>query len=258
MKLTTTQRDRYARNMALAGIGEEGQRKLWESKVLLIGAGGLGSPIALYLAAAGVGTLGIVDGDVVDVSNLQRQILHSEQAVGTEKALSAQRRLQELNGGVTVVPYCEEATRSNIADIINDKDYDFIIDGTDNFSAKFLINDACVLLQKPFSHAGVVAYHGQVLTYVPGQGPCYRCIFEEEPAPGDVPTAKDVGILGVAAGTIGTIQATEAIKYITGVGELLTGTLLTYDALTMTFRKVPFPQNPDCAVCGDHPTITAL
>ena len=172
--------------------------------------------------------------------------------------MSAQRRLRELNGGITVVPYCEEVTRSNIADIINDKDYDFIIDGTDNFSAKFLINDACVLLQKPFSHAGVVAYHGQVLTYVPGQGPCYRCIFEEEPAPGDVPTAKDVGILGAAAGTIGTIQATEAIKYITGVGELLTGTLLTYDALTMTFRKVPFPQNPDCAVCGDHPTITAL
>ncbi len=171
MNFTIEQQSRYARNMALAGIGEAGQQKLWESKVLLIGAGGLGSPIALYLAAAGVGTLGIVDGDVVDVSNLQRQIIHSEAAVGMEKALSAQKRLRELNGGVTVVPYCEEVTRSNIADIINDKDYDFIIDGTDNFSAKFLINDACVLLQKPFSHAGVVAYHGQVVTYVPGRGP---------------------------------------------------------------------------------------
>lgn len=258
MKLTTEQQSRYDRNIRLSGIGEAGQMKLLESKVLLIGSGGLGSPAALYLAAAGVGTLGIADSDVVDISNLQRQIIHSEQTVGLEKALSAQRRLQELNGGMTIVPYCEAVDRANIADIIHDKDYDFIIDGTDNFSAKFLINDACVLLRKPFCHAGVVAFGGQVMTYVPGQGPCYRCFFEEEPAAGTVPTARDIGILGAAAGTIGTIQATEAIKYLTGIGELLTGTLLTYDALTMTFRKVPFPRNPDCAVCGDHPAITSV
>ena len=250
MTLTREQQERYKRNTALKAMGIKGQERLLQSKVLLVGAGGLGSPIALYLAAAGVGTLGIVDGDVVDLSNLQRQIIHSEQAVGVEKVLSAERRLRELNSSISVIPYHEMAAPDTLGDIIGDQDYDFIIDGTDNFSAKFLINDTCVRLQKPFSHGGVVAFHGQTMTYVPGRGPCCRCIFEEEPQEGEVPTAREVGILGAVAGTIGTIQATEAVKYLLGAGDLLTGFLLTYDALAAVFRKVPFPENPDCPACG--------
>ena len=250
MTLTRKQQERYQRNTALRAMGIEGQERLLQSKVLLVGAGGLGSPIALYLAAAGVGTLGIVDGDDVDLSNLQRQIIHSEQSVGVEKVFSAERRLRELNSSICVIPYHEMAAPDTLGHIIADQDYDFIIDGTDNFSAKFLINDTCVRLQKPFSHGGVVAFHGQTMTYVPGRGPCYRCIFEEEPPEGEVPTAREVGILGAVAGTIGTIQATEAVKYLLGAGDLLTGFLLTYDALAAVFRKVPFSENPDCPACG--------
>lgn len=257
-ELTYAQRERYARNMVIDMVGEEGQQKLLSGKVLLIGAGGLGSPAALYLAAAGVGTIGIVDHDVVDLSNLQRQILHSTARLGIAKAMSAKERLQGLNPDVTVHAYEELATKETLADIIKDQDYDFVIDAVDNFEAKFLINDACVLLQKPFVHGGVLRMGGQTMTYVPGQGPCYRCIFEDVPPKGAVPTSKDVGILGAVAGTIGTIEAAEAIKYILGAGNLLTGRLLMYDALAMTFRTIAINPNTHCHVCGDHPSITSL
>lgn len=250
MTLRKDQYERYERNIRLELLGEAGQERLLQGKVLLIGTGGLGSPAALYLAAAGIGTLGLVDADAVDLSNLQRQILHSQKTVGVEKVLSARERLNGLNRDVHVVTYAEKALPDTLPQIIADRDYDFVIDATDNFTAKFLINDTCVAMKKPFSHAGVLAFHGQTMTYVPGQGPCYRCLFEEEPKAGDVPTSKEVGILGAVAGLVGTLQATEAIKYIAGVGELLTGTLLTYDALSMQFRRIAVPRNPDCQACG--------
>lgn len=258
MKLTNEQLERYSRNIIVPQIGGKGQKKLLESKVLVIGAGGLGSPTALYLAAAGIGTIGIVDNDVVDLSNLQRQILHKTANIGVPKVQSAKERLEGLNPDVNVITYHEFVDSSNIKDIIADQDYDFIIDGTDNFPIKFLINDAAVLLKKPFSHAGILRFGGQTMTYVPGQGPCYRCVFETPPPAGAVPSCKEAGILGAVGGVIGSIQATEAIKYILGAGELLTGYLLTYDALTMTFRKIRIHANKECAICGDHPTITEL
>lgn len=258
MKLTNEQLERYSRHIILNEIGGKGQKKLLASKVLIIGAGGLGSPIALYLAAAGVGTIGIVDADVVDLSNLQRQIIHNVAAIGKPKVDSAKERINAINPDVNVITYHEFITSKNIVDIIKDQDYDFIIDGTDNFPVKFLINDACVMLQKPFSHAGIIRFRGQTMTYVPGQGPCYRCVFETPPPKGAVPSCKEAGVLGAMAGVIGCIQATEAVKYILGVGELLTGYLLTYDALKMEFRKIKIGHNHKCPVCGDHPTITKL
>ena len=224
--------------------------------VLIIGAGGLGAPAAMYLAAAGVGTIGIADADEVDLSNLQRQVIHTTADLGKAKVKSAKETMQAINPDVKVNTYRKFITSENIMDII--KDYDFIIDGTDNFPAKFLINDACVMAGKPFSHAGIIRFKGQLMTYVPGEGPCYRCVFKDPPPKDAVPTCKQAGVIGAMGGVIGSLQAMEAVKYIIGKGDLLTGRLLTYDALTMTFRTIKLPKNHDCPVCGVHPTITKL
>ena len=256
MAFTNEQIERYSRHLILKEVGVKGQKKLLGSKVLIIGAGGLGAPAAMYLAAAGVGTIGIVDNDVVDLSNLQRQIIHATEDVGKPKVQSARETINRLNPDVTVKTYQTFVFADNIMEII--QDYDFILDGTDNFPAKFLIKDACVLAKKPFCHAGIIRFQGQLMTYVPEQGPCYRCVFENPPPKDAVPTCKEAGVIGAMAGVIGTLQAMEAIKYLLGVGDLLTGYLLTFDALTIEFRKVKLPKHvPGCAVCGDHPTITA-
>ena len=234
--------------------GAKGQKKLLKGKVLIIGAGGLGAPAAMYLAAAGVGTIGIVDADEVDLSNLQRQIIHTTADVGKAKVRSAKETMNAMNPDVTVNTYRMFVDSTNIRELI--RDYDFIIDGTDNFPAKFLINDACVLEKKPFSHAGIIRFKGQLMTYVPGEGPCYRCVFKNPPPKDAVPTCKQAGVIGAMGGVIGSLQAMEAIKYLLGVGDLLTGALLTFDALTMEFHKIKLPKDThNCAVCGDHPTI---
>ena len=256
MALSDEQAKRYSRHLVMKELGAAGQEKLQKAKVLVIGAGGLGAPAAMYLAAAGVGTIGIADADVVDLSNLQRQIIHDTPDLGKPKVESAKESMQAINPEVVVHTYHTFVAADNIADMV--KDYDFIIDGTDNFPAKFLINDACVMAEKPFSHAGILRFGGQLMTYVPGQGPCYRCVFENPPPKDAVPTCKQAGVIGAMAGVIGCLQALEAVKYITGAGELLTGKLLTYDALTMKFRTVKLPKNPRCAVCGEHPSITEL
>ena len=255
---TNEQMERYSRHIILKEVGVSGQKKLLGAKVLVIGAGGLGAPAAMYLAAAGVGTLGLVDFDKVDLSNLQRQIIHSTKDVGKPKVQSGRETIAEMNPDVETVTYQQWITAANILDIIHDRDYDFIIDGTDNFPAKFLINDACVMAKKPFSHAGIIRFQGQTMTYIPGQGPCYRCVFKNPPPADAVPTCKQAGVLGVMGGVIGTIQATEALKYILGLGNLLNGYLLTYDALKMDFRKVKLAHDENCPICGKHPTITKL
>ncbi|MCD8397304.1 MAG: molybdopterin-synthase adenylyltransferase MoeB [Lachnospiraceae bacterium] len=251
------QLERYSRHIILKEIGVKGQKKLLNSKVLIIGAGGLGAPAAMYLAAAGVGTIGIADADEVDLSNLQRQIIHSTEDLGKAKVLSAKETMNRMNPDVQVNTYRTFVSAENIMDLI--RDYDFIIDGTDNFPAKFLINDACVMGRKPFSHAGIIRFKGQLMTYVPGEGPCYRCVFKNPPPKDAVPTCKQAGVIGAMGGVIGSLQAMEAIKYITGAEDLLTGYLLTFDAIKMEFRKIRLPK-PDgsCAVCGAHPTITEL
>jgi len=254
---TNEQMERYSRHILLKDVGVKGQRKIRNAKVLVIGTGGLGSPAAMYLAAAGVGTIGLADFDVVELSNLQRQIIHSTADVGKPKVQSAKETIAALNPDVRVVTYQERVTAANIAEIIRDQDYDFIIDGVDNFPAKFLINDACVLLQKPFSHAGIIRFFGQTMTYVPGAGPCYRCLFDAPP-PGVAPTCREAGVLGVMGGVLGTIQATEALKYILGFGELLTGAILTFDATTMDFQRVKISRNRKCRICGENPTILEL
>lgn len=255
MNFSTEQEMRYARHFVLDGVGKEGQERLCNSKVLIIGAGGLGSPVAMYLAAAGIGTIGIVDEDCVDLSNLQRQIMHTTFQVDHPKVESAKERMQAMNPDVSVNAYPMRVTDDNIMELISD--YDFVIDATDNFETKFLINDACVLAKKPYSHAGVLRFAGQLMTYVPESGPCYRCIFQEPPADNSVPNCKQVGVMGAAVGVIGSLQALETIKYLLGIGDLLTGKLLTYDALTMQFRTVSLPKkNGKCAVCGEHATIT--
>jgi molybdopterin/thiamine biosynthesis adenylyltransferase len=240
----------------LGQVGEAGQQKLLSSKVLIIGAGGLGSPAAVYLAAAGIGTIGIVDADKVELTNLQRQILHHTSDVGVEKVKSAQTKMKAINPDVTVKAYHEQVRAANIRKII--REYDFVIDATDNFPAKFLINDACFFESKPFSHAGVLRFDGQLMTILPGKSACYRCVFHSLP-PADVArSSSHAGILGVLPGVIGTLQATEAIKYLLGIGCLLTDTLLTYNALTMEFRKVRLKRNPNCPLCGPNPKITEL
>lgn len=254
MAFTNEQLERYSRHIILKEVGAKGQKKLLNSSVLIIGAGGLGAPAALYLAAAGVGTIGIADADEVDLSNLQRQVIHSTKDVGKPKVLSAKESMEAINPDVTVKTYQTFVDSETIMDLI--KDYDFIIDGTDNFPAKFLINDACVLEKKPFSHAGIIRFKGQLMTYVPGQGPCYRCVFKNPPPKDAVPTCKQAGVIGAMGGVIGSLQAMEAIKYLVGVGDLLTGYLLTYDALTMEFHKIKLPKDTHkCPVCGDNPTI---
>lgn len=253
MAMTNEQMERYSRHILLKQIGVKGQRKISKGRVLIVGAGGLGAPAAMYLAAAGVGTVGIVDPDVVDLSNLQRQVIHTTPDVGRPKVVSAAETMRAINPDVNVVPIQEYVTSQNVMDLI--KDYDFVLDGTDNFPAKFLINDACVLGQKPFSHAGILRFNGQLMTYVPGEGPCYRCVFKEPPPADAVPTCSQAGVIGAMAGVIGCLQAMEAVKFLTGVGDLLTGRLLTYDGLGMHFREIKVPRDPNCAVCGEHPTI---
>lgn len=256
MAFTNEQLERYSRHIILQEVGVKGQKKLLNASVLIIGAGGLGAPAALYLAAAGVGTIGIVDADEVDLSNLQRQVIHTTNDVGKAKVKSAAERMEAINPDVTVKTYRTFVDSTNIMDLI--RDYDFIIDGTDNFPAKFLINDACVMAGKPFSHAGIIRFKGQLMTYVPGEGPCYRCVFKNPPPKDAVPTCKQAGVIGAMGGVIGSLQAMEAIKYIIGKGELLTGKLLTYDALKMEFHTIKLPKDHHCAVCGDEPTITEL
>ena len=252
MAFTNEQLERYSRHIILQEVGVKGQKKLLNASVLIIGAGGLGAPAALYLAAAGVGTIGIVDADEVDLSNLQRQVIHTTNDVGKAKVKSAAETMEAINPDVTVKTYRTFVDSTNIMDLI--KDYDFIIDGTDNFPAKFLINDACVMAGKPFSHAGIIRFKGQLMTYVPGEGPCYRCVFKNPPPKDAVPTCKQAGVIGAMGGVIGSLQAMEAIKYIIGKGELLTGKLLTYDALKMEFHTIKLPKDHHCAVCGDEPT----
>ena len=221
----------------------------------MVGAGGLGSPAILYLAAAGIGRLGIVDGDNVDLSNLQRQIVHSTKSVSKLKTSSANEAVASVNPDVEVVEHREFLNASNIAGIL--EDYDFIVEGSDNFAAKFLVNDACVMLKKPFSHAGMLRFEGQTFTYVPGSR-CYRCLFREPPPSGSVPNCADAGILGMLPGILGSIQAAEAAKYLLGLGELLTDRLLIFDALSMRFREIKGKRDPSCPVCGQKPTITEL
>ena len=251
MQFTEEQTERYSRNIILPEIGGSGQTELLKSKVLVIGAGGLGSPAALYLAAAGVGNLGIVDDDKVVLSNLQRQILHTSSEIGNAKTDSTNRKLTDLNPDVEVTPYNQRLTTANAGDIL--KDYDFVIDGTDNFSSKFLIADTCHYSDKPYSHAGVLGWEGQTITVIPGRTTCYRCIFPSPPQDNAVPSCAQAGVLGVVPGVIGTIQATEAIKYLLEKGQLLTDRLLTYNALSMNFRHVPIQKKAECPLCGKNP-----
>jgi len=255
MDLTEEQLERYSRHIILQDVSIEGQEKIMNGKVLIIGTGGLGAPAALYLAAAGVGTIGLVDGDKVDLSNLQRQVIHFTPDVGKSKVISAKEKIEQINPDVKVITHQKLALADNIADLI--KDYDFILDGTDNFPAKFLINDACVLGKKPFSHGGILRFDGQTMTYVPGHA-CYRCVFETAPPKDAVPTCSQAGVLGAVAGMLGTIQTAEVLKYLVGKGDLLTNRLLIFNALRMNFRTVNIKQNPNCAVCGDNPSITEL
>jgi molybdopterin/thiamine biosynthesis adenylyltransferase len=245
--------ERYSRHIILQEVGAGGQKRLMDASVLIIGAGGLGAPAALYLAAAGVGRIGIADADAVDLSNLQRQVIHATADVGKPKVQSASESMLAINPEITVETHRMYVSASNILDLI--AGYDFVIDGTDNFPAKFLINDACVLSGKAFSHAGIIRFQGQLMTYVPGEGPCYRCVFRDPPPPDAVPTCSQAGVIGAMGGVIGSLQAMEAVKYFIGQGELLTGALLTFNALTMEFRKVRLPRRADCQVCGAHPTI---
>ena len=257
MSLTNEQLERYSRHIILKEIGVKGQKKLAAAKILIIGAGGLGAPAALYLAAAGVGKIGIVDADKVDLSNLQRQIIHTTKDVGKLKVQSAKETMNEINPDVEVVTYNQYVYSENILPLIDE--YDFILDGTDNFATKFLINDACILANKPFSHAGIIRFRGQLMTVIPGKSACYRCAFKEPPPKGAIPTCREAGVVGAMAGVIGSLQALEAIKYITGAGELLCDKLLTFDALSMKFHTINLPKRDGkCAVCGDNPTITKL
>ncbi len=262
-QLTEAQRDRYSRHLLLPEVGEAGQAKLLKSKVLAIGAGGLGSPAALYLAAAGVGTLGLVDADVVDASNLQRQVLHATSRIGLPKVESAEKVLRDLNPDVKVVGHRERVDSSNVERLF--REYDVIVDGTDNFPTRYLVNDASVWLGKPVVHGSIFRFDGQLTTFVPPRaaaalgiepGPCYRCLYPEPPPAHLAPSCQEAGVLGILPGVIGLLQATETIKLILGRGEPLVGRLLTYDSLKMRFRELRLRRAPDCPVCGPSPTIT--
>jgi sulfur-carrier protein adenylyltransferase/sulfurtransferase len=255
-ELTRDELARYRRHLILPEIGEVGQRKLKAARVLLVGAGGLGSPLGLYLAAAGVGTLGIVDHDIVELSNLQRQVIHPTGAVGISKIESATRTLAGVNPNVIIEGHAVALSSANALAIM--RDYDIIVDGSDNFATRYLVNDACVLLGKPDVYGSVYRFEGQASLFDARHGPCYRCIFPQPPPPGSVPSCEQAGVLGVLPGIIGLIQATEAVKLITGAGQTLLGRLLLFDALEMRFRELKLRKDPDCPVCGQHPTITAL
>jgi molybdopterin/thiamine biosynthesis adenylyltransferase/rhodanese-related sulfurtransferase len=263
-ELTEAQRDRYSRHILLPEVGEAGQVKLLKSKVLLLGAGGLGSPAGLYLAAAGVGTLGMVDADTVDASNLQRQIIHATSRVGMPKVESAAKSIAELNPDVKVIGHQERLTSANVERIF--KDYDVIVDGTDNFPTRYLVNDASVFLGKPVVHGSIFRFDGQCTTFVPGSaakklgipaGPCYRCLYPEPPPPHLAPSCQEAGVLGILCGIVGTLQATEAVKLILGKGSPLVGRLVTYDSLKMRFGELKLRRDENCPACGPKPTITS-
>ena len=253
---TDEQIERYSRHIILPEVGGIGQAKMLEAKVLLIGAGGLGSPAGYYLAAAGVGNIGIVDFDTVDLSNLQRQILHSTERIGQLKTESAKKTISGLNPDVNVKLFNERLTSANILDIFSG--YEYILDGTDNFSTRYLINDACVMTGKTNIHGSILRFEGQATVFKPKVGPCYRCLYPEPPPPGMVPNCQEGGVLGVLAGIIGNIQAAETLKMILGIGKPLIGKLLLYDALNTEFRKLNLKRDVNCPVCGDAPTITEL
>lgn len=255
MDFTSDQIERYSRHILLQDIGVEGQEKINKGKVLVIGAGGLGAPVLLYLAAAGVGTLGVIDGDVVDLSNLQRQVIHFTPDVGKPKVESAKEKIIKINPDVKVITYHDFFSAENAFDLI--KNYDFIVDGTDNFPVKFLINDACVLAGKPYSHGGILRFDGQTFTHVKGAA-CYRCAFHSPPPPNAVPSCSQAGVLGAIAGMLGTIQAAEVLKFLTGTGDLLVNRLLTFNAKTMNFRTVSIRKNSKCPICGEQPSIKEL
>ena len=255
-ELTVDEVRRYSRHLIIPDVGMTGQKRLKNAKVLCVGAGGLGSPALLYLAAAGVGTLGIVDFDVVDESNLQRQIIHGQSDVGRPKAESARDSIREINPYVTVIVHEERLDSDNAMQIF--AGYDLIVDGTDNFATRYLVNDACVLLGKPYVWGSIYRFDGQASVFWAEHGPCYRCLYPEPPPPGMVPSCAEGGVLGVLCGSIGSIQVTEAIKVITGIGEPLVGRLMIYDALEMTYRSVKVRKDPECPVCGKNPTVTEL
>jgi len=254
--LTVDEVRRYSRHLIIPDVGKTGQRRLKNAKVLVVGAGGLGSPALLYLAAAGVGTLGVIDFDVVDESNLQRQIIHGQSDIGRPKAVSAMESIREVNPLVNVVLHEERLDSDNAMQIF--APYDLIVDGTDNFATRYLVNDACVLLGKPYVWGSIYRFDGQASVFWAEHGPCYRCLYPEPPPPGMVPSCAEGGVLGVLCASIGSIQVTEAIKLITGIGEPLAGRLMIYDALEMTYRTVRVRKDPECPVCGKNPTITEL
>ncbi len=253
--LTPQQRSRYSRHLLIPEVGEAGQTKLLNARALLIGAGGLGSPASLYLAAAGVGTLGIVDADVVDESNLQRQIVHSTQTLGTPKVQSAKDAIEALNPDVTVIPYEERLTSENIDRILADG-WDVIVDGADNFPTRYLVNDASIWHDVPVVHGSIYRFEGQITVFKPNEGPCYRCLFPQPPPPELAPSCAEGGVLGVLPGIVGSLQANEALKLILGAGDPLVGRLLLFDALATEFNEVALKRDPTCPVCGERPTIT--
>ncbi|MEK6633980.1 MAG: molybdopterin-synthase adenylyltransferase MoeB [Nitrospirota bacterium] len=257
MELTDLQIQRYSRHIILNEVGGKGQKKLAQAKILLIGAGGLGSPAGLYLAAAGIGTIGLVDGDVVDLSNLQRQIMHSTATVGMPKVESGKKTLTAINPEITVNAYHQLVDADNILPLISQ--YDIVLDGSDNFSTRFLVNDACFFAKKTLISASMFRFEGQLTTIKPHAGyPCYRCLYPEPPPAGLVPNCQEAGVLGVLAGTMGILQASEAIKEVLGIGETIADKLVIYDALDMKFRKVSRPKDPACPLCGPHPKIKDL
>lgn len=255
-RLTDEEIQRYSRHILLPEVGGKGQMRLKQSSVLIVGAGGLGSPVALYLAAAGVGRIGLIDSDVVDTSNLQRQVLHDTAQLGRPKVESGADRLRVINPNVTVEPYYDRLGAENVADLVSK--YDVIVGGVDNFPARYLLNDACVMARKPLVEAGILKYDGMIMTIKPYEGPCYRCIFPEPPPPGTVPTCSEAGILGALAGVMGSMQAFEVLKLLLHIGEPLVGQMLMFEGLKGQFRTVEWDRNPKCPVCGDHPTITKL
>src|SRR4030066_2366407 len=256
MEFTEEQLKRYSRHIILPEVGGKGQKKISDARVFLVGAGGLGCPVGYYLAAAGVGTIAIVDNDKVELSNLQRQIAHSVKTLDMYKADSAKQTFEALNPDVNVIAIKERINSKNILDLI--RDYDIIVDGTDNFPTRYLINDACVMLKKPLVSGAILRFEGQVTTILPGDGPCYRCLFEDPPPAGLVPSCQEAGVLGVLPGVIGTLQAVEVIKLILGIGKPLIGKLLLYNALDAEFRQVRVRRDVNCPVCGDNPTIKEL
>ena len=255
-ELTTDDLSRYSRHLILPEVGMEGQQKLKAARVLCVGTGGLGSPLALYLAAAGIGTLGLVDFDVVDASNLQRQIIHSTKDIGRKKLDSAEDKLLALNPALNVVKHDTMLSSANALEII--REYDIVADGTDNFPTRYLVNDACVILGKPNAYGSIFRFEGQASVFATEDGPCYRCLYPEPPPPGLVPSCAEGGVLGILPGLVGVIQATEVIKLILGKGSPLIGRLLLVDALSMRFRELKLRKNPECPVCGDNPTVTEL